>query len=121
MRRATAGGSHPEVRPHIGANPDRRESKHFQDGQWEKSSFFKHENVSIVNLGEDVAVRQVFKPEDTSEPTACFAYHPTKEEMVVATQKSTLIHLNAAGEVVRTFKAHQMPVLCMAYDPYGEF
>jgi U3 small nucleolar RNA-associated protein 13 len=29
------------------------------------------------------------------------------------------MHVNTAGETFRTFKAHQMPVLCMAYDPTG--
>lgn len=78
------------------------------------------ENVSIVNLGDGVSARQIFQDEETTEPVASFARHPANEEIVVATQKGALMHLNAQGEVVRTFKAHQMPILCMAYDPYGK-
>lgn len=77
------------------------------------------ENVSIVDLGQDGQVRQVFQGDDTNEPIACFTCHPAQEELVVATQKSSLIHVNSSGEKFRTFKAHQMPILCMAYDPTG--
>mmetsp|Transcript_48422 Transcript_48422/g.95929 ORF Transcript_48422/g.95929 Transcript_48422/m.95929 type:complete len:1007 (+) Transcript_48422:70-3090(+) len=77
------------------------------------------ENVSIVDLSQDSSVRQVFTADETSEPISCFTYHPTQNDIVVSTQKSSLMHLNEAGDVLRTFKAHQMPVLCMAYDRTG--
>jgi U3 small nucleolar RNA-associated protein 13 len=77
------------------------------------------ENVSIIDLRVGGAVKQIFKTDETAEPVSCFTFHPSKEEVVVSTQKSSLMHVTTDGETLRTFKAHQMPVLCMAYDPTG--
>jgi WD40 repeat protein len=78
------------------------------------------ENVSIIDLSAGGDVKQIFKTDETAEPVSCFTFHPSKNEVVVSTQKSSLMHVNTEGEMFRTFKAHQMPVLCMAYDPTGE-
>lgn len=77
------------------------------------------ENVSIIDVAKDDEVKKLFVEDESSEPIACFAYHPNKEEIVVATQKSSLIHMSTSGEIYRTVKAHQMPILCMQYDPTG--
>jgi len=79
------------------------------------------DNVSIIRLNEEGVVTPLFKNDDIeSEPISCFAFHPSKEEIVVSSQKSSVSHWSTTGEgCFRTFKAHQMPILAMAYDPSG--
>ena len=79
--------------------------------------------MSIVNLKDEGNVVQLFKNEEVeSEPVACFCFHPSKDEIVIASQKSLLSHWSTTGEgCFRSFKAHQMPILAMAFDPTGNF
>jgi U3 small nucleolar RNA-associated protein 13 len=77
------------------------------------------ENVSIVNLNDDATAKLLFK-EDQDEPVACFCFHPTKDEIVVASNKSLISHWSTTGEgCIRSFKGHQMPILAMTFDPSG--
>jgi len=102
-------------------------------------------NVSIVDLdGTKGTKSRSLLPEKEAEanPVVCFCCHPTKEEIVVATQKSVLHHYSFATEeggdarsssgsssksdstdpiaiCMRTIKAGNMPILCMALDPSG--
>lgn len=79
------------------------------------------DNVSIVSLKELGGMRQLFnRDEENNESVACFCFHPSKEEIVVATEKSSLCHWSTnGGGCYRTIKAHQMPILAMCYDPTG--
>ena len=50
----------------------------------------------------------------------CFCLHPSKDEIVLATRKGLLHHVDlTTRQRYRTIKAHQMPILAMCYDPTG--
>lgn len=49
-----------------------------------------------------------------------FCLHPQGTEIVVATEKFSLLHWDLATKsCLKSIKAHKMPILCMDYDPSG--
>jgi U3 small nucleolar RNA-associated protein 13 len=55
-----------------------------------------------------------------SDPVNCFCISPNGDDLVVATKNSLLRHFKlSTSSCIRSLKAHQMPVLTMAYDPTG--
>jgi U3 small nucleolar RNA-associated protein 13 len=87
------------------------------------------ENIKVVDWGTGETVLTLLKENDEDEvndPIVSFTMHPTKFEMVVATSSGLIQHYaqNPDKEeksflLVRSIKAHTMPILTMCYDPTG--
>ena len=58
--------------------------------------------------------------EEERPSVSCFALHPNGKEIVVATSKFALCHYTLEEKtLIRTIKAHRMPILCLDYDTTG--
>ena len=77
------------------------------------------ENVKTVLIETGDALETLQEDDDPKkEVIVCFALHPGGEELVTCSQNGLLRHWRGK-ECLRAIKAHQMPVLSMAYDPTG--
>ena len=77
------------------------------------------ENVKTVSIESGDAVSTLQGEDDPKrEAILCFAVHPSGQEVATCSQNGLLRHWKGK-ECVRAIKAHQMPVLSMAYDPTG--
>jgi len=77
------------------------------------------ENVKCVEAETGNILSTLQEEDDPKrEIITCFAVHPEGEELVTMSQNGLLRHWRGK-ECVRAMKAHQMPVLSMAYDPTG--
>jgi U3 small nucleolar RNA-associated protein 13 len=88
------------------------------------------ENITFVDWRSGTIIGKLLdETDDLCEVITCFCLHPLRQEIVVSTKNCMLRHYDVAlylqsGERTsissnRSFKGHQMPVLCMAYDPSG--
>ena len=85
------------------------------------------DNVKIAdwNTGEPV-LTLLDDEDDVNDSISCFAMRPYSFEIVVSTASGQLQHYalmasrkKGTSKLVRSIKAHNMPILCMAYDPTG--
>lgn len=85
------------------------------------------ENVKIADWKSGEGVLTLLDDEDgVNDAISCFAMRPHTFEIVVSTSSGQLQHyaliasdVKGASKLVRGFKAHNMPILSMAYDPTG--
>ena len=88
------------------------------------------ENITFVNWKTGITIGKLLDEEDDlREVITCFCLHPAAGDIVVSTKNGLLRHWNITNFLesldkkdivcVRAIKGHQMPVLCMAYDPTG--
>lgn len=79
--------------------------------------------MKFVDINNAANVDTLLPSDDeAAERVTCFAMHPNGEEIVVSTQKFALRHwkINEKEKVCqRVIRAHQMPILAMAYDTTG--
>ena len=85
------------------------------------------DNVKVCDWATGDPVLTLLDDEDdVNDAISCFAMRPQAFEIVVSTASGQLQHYmlvasekKGACKLVRTIKAHNMPILCMAYDPTG--
>ena len=109
-----------------------------------------NDDVKIICLDSGTTIAQLSQTNNEDEPVSevisCFCIHPSKPEVVVATQNSLLRHWRfgsnhvLTGEIdeqvtavddkgldqyqgekecIRSIRGHNMPVLCMCFDATG--
>jgi len=77
------------------------------------------ENVKFVSIASGDTLQTLQDDDDPKrEAILCFAVHPGGEELATCSQNG-LLRQWKGKECLRAIKAHQMPVLSMAYDPTG--
>ena len=88
------------------------------------------ENVNFVDWQTGAILGKLLDDnDDLREVITCFCLHPLNREIVVSTKNGMLRHFDITTYLdgsdrtqilaLRAFKGHQMPVLCMSYDPTG--
>lgn len=77
-------------------------------------------NIKIVPTDDPSNAQNLIEDPSQHEAITMFSLHPNASEIVVATEKFSLMHWDIGTKnCIKTIKAHRMPILCMDYDPTG--
>ena len=85
------------------------------------------DNIKIADWSTGKPLLTLLDDEDDiNDSISCFAMRPNSFEIVVSTASGQLQHYalvasdkKGESKLMRSIKAHSMPILCMAYDPTG--